>query len=142
MSIQLKGNLKLGPTPGTAVEFGAAITAFVVKTERESVTLPATLATGRASEAAGAMKQMVQIDFFSTTAATSVWAELYDAIITDSAELYFEGTLNPGAVSADNPRWSGYITVMTLDTGATVGALRSQSQTYPVTQAGVTRAIV
>jgi hypothetical protein len=142
MSIQLRGNLKLGPSSGTAVEFGNAITAFIMKTERESVTLPATLATGRASAAAGALTQMVQIDFFSSTAASSVWAELYDAIITDSAELYFEGTLNPGAVNADNPRWSGFITIMSLDTGIAVGALRAQSQTYPVTQAGVTRAIV
>lgn len=142
MSIQLRGNLRLGPTAGTAVEFGNAITAFIVKTERESVTLPATLATGRASSAAGAIMQSVQIDFFSSTAASSVWAELYDAIITDSAELYFEGTLNPGPVNADNPRWSGIFTVMTLDTGIAVGALRAQSQTYPVTQAGVTRAIV
>jgi hypothetical protein len=70
MSIQLRGNLKLGPSVGTAVEFGSSITSFIVKTEREVVTLPATLATGRASESAGAMKQMVQIDFFSSLAAT------------------------------------------------------------------------
>jgi hypothetical protein len=142
MSIQLKGNLKLGPTPGTAVEFGASITAFIIKRTRASVAVPATLATGRESESAGALSEAVQIDFFSSTAASSVWAELYDAIDTDSSQLYFEGTLNPGAVSADNPRFSGYITVLTLDTGATVGALRTQSQTYPVTQAGITKAIV
>lgn len=141
MSIQLKGNLKLGPTAGTAVEFGASVSAFIIKRTRAGVTVPPTLATARGSQAAGALDEAVQIDFFSTTAASSVWAELYDALDTDSSELYFEGTLNPGAVSADNPKWSGKITILSLDTGAAVGALRTQSQTYPVTQAGLTKAI-
>lgn len=142
MSVQLKGNLKLGPSAGTAVEFGASITAFIIKRTRASIAQPATLATGRDTMAAGALSESVQIDFFSSTAASSVWAELWDALDTDSAQLYFEGSLNPGTVNADNPRYSGIITILSLDTGIAVGALRAQSQTYPVTAAGITRAIV
>jgi hypothetical protein len=72
------------------------------------------------------------INFFSSHAAASIWAELYDAIITNTAELTFTARFATGAISADNPEFTGTIIVMSLDTGGTVGELKAQSQTYPV----------
>lgn len=141
-NIQLKGNLKLGADSGSAVEYGSSISEFIIRRQREEITIPATLGTGRKSSEAGALTEHLMIGFHSSTAAASVWAELYDALDTDASTLYFEGTLNPGAVGADNPEFSGTIIVLGLDTGATVSKLREQKQTYPVTVAGVTKVIV
>jgi hypothetical protein len=95
-------------------------------------TIPATLATGETSEAAGAISRSLVVEFFSGTDAASIWAELLDAIETDTAELDFEYKLNSGAVGADNPLFTGTIIVAGLETGATVGTLRQQSQTFPL----------
>ena len=126
--IQLKGNLSLG-----AVDFSASISSMVIKRSRASVTRPPTLANIRETQAAGALQESLEITFFSGTEAASVWADLYDAIDTDSAELAFVGNLNDGATSADNPEFSGTIVVLGVDSGADVGSLRQQTQTYPIT---------
>lgn len=152
MSLQLKGNLKLGPedqsTP-TVTDYSGAITSIVINRERSSVTIPPTLKDARETEKAGPLRESVTINFFSDVDAASIWAELYDAMDTDSAILYFEGNLNEGATGADNPQFSGYFSVLGLETGADVGTLREQSQTYPVyvgdvagpaTTTGVTKA--
>lgn len=132
--VQLKGNLKLGPDVGSAVEYGTAISEFSLKRKRTEIKVPATLATGFESVAAGALSESLGIGFHSSTAAASVWAELYDAIDTDTAQLYFEGTQNPGVVSADNPKWSGTIVILSLDTGGPVNKLREQKQTFPLSE--------
>ena len=133
--VQLKGNLSLGPedqeTPDVT-DYSRYISSLSVMRERTSITVPPNLETARESEVAGPMKETVGMQFHSGVAAASLGAELWDAMDTDSSILYFEGTLEPGAVSADNPKFSGYISVLTLETGADVGTLRQQSQTYPV----------
>lgn len=141
MSIQLGGNFKLGPTPGSLVAYSDYVSQMTINTTRNEVTIPATLGQPRQSSRAGTTQETLTITFFSDFAATSVWAELWDAIYTDDAELAFEGNLEPGATSASNPKFSGTVRVMSLDTGATVGELRSNSATFPVTEAGVVKAI-
>ena len=143
MSIQLGGTIYLGPTSGSKVDFSDNISQMTVNFQRETVTVPPTFGLPRASESAGPEKATVTIEFFSTQAAAAVWHELYDAIKTDSAELYFEGIYNDAAVGADNERWSGTLVVTDLDLApVAVGSLRMQSKSYPVTAAGVTRATV
>jgi hypothetical protein len=131
MSIQRIGSFKLGPT-GSLVEYGAAVTNARINTTRAMQTIPATLATGESSQAAGAIARTLTVDFFSGTAAASIWAELLDAIESDDAEVDFEYKLNDAVVGADNPLFSGTIIVAGLTTGAAVGTLRSQSQTFPL----------
>lgn len=135
MSIQLKGNLSLGPedqgTP-SVTDYSNYITSMVISRERNSIARPATLGTGRETEVAGPIKESLTINFFSDLSATSVWAELYDAMDTDSGLLYFEGNLEDGATSTSNPQFSGWVSILSLDTGADVGSLREQSQTFPV----------
>lgn len=134
--VQLKGNLSIGGT-----DFSASISSIVIKRTRASVTVPPTLANIRETEKAGALQEAVEINFFSSMAASSVWADLYDAIDTDTAELTFSGNLDTGGTDADNPAFSGTFVVLGIDTGADVGSLRAQTQTYPVTAAGITKAI-
>lgn len=137
---QLKGNIKLGVLTAD-LDFSSNITSLVIKRVRESITVPATFGTGRATQVAGALQESLEINFFSSTDAASMWATMYDAIDTDSSELKWEATLNVGAVGPNNPKFSGTITVLGIDSGGTVGTLRAQSQTYPITDAGVTKVI-
>lgn len=134
--VQLTGSLTIG-----AVDVADFVSSIVIKRTRSSVTVPPTLGNIREHEKAGALKEAVEINFYSSLAATSLWADLYDAIDTDSAELAFTGNLNSGATSADNPEFSGTFVVLGIDTGADVGSLREQSQTYPVTDAGIAKSI-
>lgn len=138
---QLKGNIKFGVLTAN-LDFSSNVTSLVIHRTRESITVPATFGTGRATSVAGALSETLEINFFSSTDAASMWATIYDAIDTDTGELKWEATLNPGAVVADNPKFSGTITILAVDTGGTVGSLRTQTQTYPITAAGVTKVIV
>ena len=138
---QLKGNLKLGVLTAN-IDVSDSITSMTIKKVRESITVPATLGTGAATQVAGALSNTLELAFFSSLAATSLWAMFYDAMDTDTSELLFEGTLDAGVVSANNPKFSGVITILGVDTGGTVGALRAQTQTYPITAAGVTKVVI
>lgn len=138
---QLKGNLKLGVVTAD-IDVSASVTSMTIKKSRESITVPATLATGKATQVAGAGSETLDIVFHSSMAAASLWAMLYDAMDTDTAELKFEGTLDEGLVGADNPKFSGTIVILGVDTGGAVGALRQQTQSYPITAAGITKAII
>lgn len=138
---QLKGNIKLGPVTAS-VDYSNFITSLTIHRTRESISVPATFGTGRATQVAGALGESLEINFFSGTDAASVWAMIYDIVDTDASELKWEATLNTGIVSADNPKFSGTITILALDTGGAVGSLRQQTQTYPITAAGITKVIV
>jgi hypothetical protein len=105
------------------------------------VEIPGTLGAPRGSQKAGITNQEVTISFFSDVNAAGLWAEFWDIIVTTSSEFYFEGNLNTGGTSADNPKFSGTATLLNLDTGNPVGDLRSNEVTCPVTSAGVTKAI-
>lgn len=133
--IQLTGSLTIN-----SVDVSSSVSSFVIRRERSAVTVPACLGNITEYEAAGALKESIEINFFSSHAATSFWADLYDAIDTDTAELSFSGTLDAGAVGTDNPSFTGTLVVLGVDTGGTVGALREQSQTFPITSAGITKA--
>lgn len=139
--VQLTGLLKLGADAGTATDVSAFVSKMIVHVSRSEVAIPATLANNTEGVAAGSFQYSLEIQFYSGLAATSLWAKLYTAALTDSAELYFEGQLNSGAVGVDNPKWSGKIVVLTVDTGADVGTLRQQSQTYKSTPAGFTKVV-
>lgn len=138
---QLKGNIKFGILTAN-LDFSNFVTSLTIHRTRESITVPATFGTGRATQVAGALGETLEINFFSGTDAASMWALVYDIMDTDSSELKWEATLNTGIVSADNPKFSGTITILALDSGGTVGSLRQQTQTYPITAAGITKVIV
>lgn len=136
--VQLTGALTID-----SLDVSDYVSKFVIKRERSAVTIPATFGNILESDAAGVLKESLEIEFFSPMTAGQMWAKLYTAINTDTATVTFSGCrLNSAVVGADNPQFSGSIVIMSLDTGADVGTLRMQSQTYPITSAGVTKAIV
>lgn len=132
--IQLEGSLTIDGN-----DVSALVHSFVIHRTRSSVTVPPTLANRREVTKAGALVESVTINFHSSTAATSLWADVYDAIDTDDAEISLVGTLNPGDRGPDNPEFTFDAVVLGVDTGADVGALRQQSITLPITGAGITK---
>lgn len=126
---QLEGVIKFG---SPLVDYGAQIHALRIVRARELVSEKPTFALAEVGDVAGPSRATLTIMFKSSTAAASFWAELWDAIDTDSAELPFEATLNAATVSADNPKFAGTIVVAGLETGGDVGAGREQSQTFPI----------
>jgi hypothetical protein len=139
--IQLEGNIQLGVNEAGATDYSGEITSLRNIRTRNVVTKPATFANAREEEGAGALKEMLEINFLNALTASSLWAELYDAIDTDTGELYWEGTLTSAAVGADNPKFSGTIVVTAVHTGGDVGARLQQRQQYPIV-GGITKAIV
>lgn len=129
--IQLKGALTLTVGEGTPVDVKNWVSTFTIRTSRESVTIPATLGL-EMSTAAGARSDSLEITFHSGVEAAGLWALLYEAISTPTAEVEFSGTMDEGAVSADNLEWSGTAVLLSLDAGGTVGQLRQQTVTLPI----------
>ena len=136
--VQLKFNLKIAPAGEVVADVSSQCSMYKLVTSRESVTIPPNGATARRSAAAGTEGTDLQITFRSNMTAAGLWAVLFEVIKTDDAEIDFEGTMDPGVVSADNPLYSGTAVLLQLDTGTDVGSLRGQTITCPVTDAGVT----
>lgn len=137
---QLKGNLMMGITDAD-VDISEWVTKLTLTRTRESIDIPATLATGQASVAAGAESATLGVDFFSDLSADAPFDLFEQAIESPTSELFFEGTLDPGAVGPDNPKYSGVAIILGLDIGGTVGQLRSQSQGYPIKAGTLTKAV-
>jgi hypothetical protein len=116
------------------------VSKLTINFTRESIEQPATFGAPIKTQVAGTEQDTVELEFFTDITATTIWNELYTAFKSTTGELYFEATYGTGSVSTDNPKWSGKCVVLGLDTYPEVGTLRQQSQTFPVTSAGVTRA--
>lgn len=132
--VQLTGVLTIN-----SVNVAEYVSRMTIKRTRSSVTVPATLGNIIEHEKAGTLKEVLELEFFSPLTAGQLWAILYTAIGTDGATLPFSGRLNADAQGPNNPTFSGSIVVLALDSGTDVGNLRSQSQTYPITSAGVSK---
>lgn len=132
--IQLRGNLKMGiaASPVAVEDVSNYVSTMKIMTVREEVTIPATLGTGRKTSSAGTREDKLEITFHSSMKAAELWAILYEVIASDDSQLDFEGTFEAAVASADNPEYSGRATLLSLDTGADVGALRQQTITLPI----------
>jgi len=130
---QLTGNLKMGVAPGPpATDISQWVTKLIIQRTRDTVDIHAVLSTGIASVAAGAEHDFLIIDFFSDLTASAPFSLFETAIMTPTAELLFTGTLDPGVPSPTNPSWTGTAIILGIDIGGEVGALRGQSQTFPI----------
>jgi hypothetical protein len=129
---QLEGNIQLGTGPGSVTDYSLDISALVINRRRNTVTKPGTFGNPVVEEKASTNQYTVTAVFAGNEGdATGVWAEIWDAMDTDASEVYFEGTFKEGAVSASNPKFTGYIIVTDTDAGGTVGELKQQSKTWP-----------
>lgn len=134
--LQLEGPITIGGN-----DYSDEITSVIIRRRRTGVTAPATYGNARETDAAGAIKEEIQLNFLNGRAATKVWAELWDAIDTDSAELAFTVRLDSGAIAADNPSFQGTMVVMGVEVGGQVTQHNQQSWTFPITAAGIVRDI-
>jgi hypothetical protein len=135
--IILTGSAKFGESATTNTDYSCWVTALTVTRRRNLIDIPATMCDGQASQRAGTTQDELTISWIGDNEAASFWAELWDVIGTDSAELYFECTLKSGSVSTDNPEYSGTIIVAEVPVGGTVGELSTGSATFPVIPPGV-----
>lgn len=132
--LQLEGTILLG-----GVDYSDEITSLLITRRRNLVARPATFGNSRETQKAGTLTEELTINFINGTAAALVWAELWDAIDTDSAELTFSGTLTDAAIGADNPAFTGTCIVTGVSVGGQVGQYNQQTWTFPITEAGIVR---
>jgi len=132
--IQLGGKLEIGPVGGPLVDYSNFVTKFMLDVERNTVTRPPTLGVPTEVDLAGHRKGTLIIAFFSDINAASLWAELYDTIMTDSSQFDWSGLWDSEAVSVNNRRYFGTATLMNLSTGNDVGALRDNEVTCPLVE--------
>lgn len=137
--IQLKFNLQLAPS-GTdpLVDVSEWCSLFKLITSRVGVTVPPSGLTARGWTAAGPIEEQLQITFRSGTDAASLTQTLWEVIHSDEAHIDFTGTMNDGAVDAENPEYSGTAVLLNHELGNDVGALRGQTVTLPIVGAGIT----
>ena len=129
--IQGEAVIMLGPDPGDLTDYTCWISEFVILDTRTTATKAPTFASPAVEEKAAAEQAAVQMSFLAVPSTVSgLWWELNRAKGTRTAELYFEWRGDTAAVSASNPKRTGYIVVTALDTGAPMGP-RRQSKVFP-----------
>lgn len=134
--IQLEGPLTLAGT-----DYSDEIPVCTIVRRRNMTTKPATWGNARASQKAGSITESIRMTFLNDRVAAGVWAELWDAIDTDSGELAFVGRLTTAAVGADNPSFTATIVTPGVEVGGTAGQQNSQTWEFPVTDAGIVKAV-
>jgi hypothetical protein len=127
MTTQLEGVIMIGAT-----DHSASIHSFVLNPVRQLVTEAATYGDATENDKAGAAKCTVTIEAKNELAAATLARALWTAYLTDSAELAFKARYSTGAVSTDNPEWTGNLIVSEITIGTKAGENRILSQTFPV----------
>lgn len=129
--IQLKGNIKLGPSPGELTSYSLYIAQLVITRIRPTV-------AGLATYGNPSPRQLAQADEWSVTIQykyhegdpLGVWLEVWSAMDEEVPELYFSAEYFDGPRGVNNPGFEGYLLVADADAGAPVNALRAQQKTW------------
>jgi hypothetical protein len=127
MSTQLEGTITIGGD-----DYSDEIHSFVINPTREVVTEEATYGDASKVDRAGAASATVTIRCKNDLAAASLARELWTAYLTDTAELAFVAKYTTGAVSTDNPSFTGNLVVTEIMIGTKSGDTRVMEQTFPV----------
>lgn len=127
MSTQLEGVITIGGT-----DYSDEIHSFVINPTRQLVTEDPTYGDASANDKAGASSATVTIEAKNEIAAASLARDLWTAYLTDSAELAFTAQYATGAVSTDNPEFTGNLIVSEITLGTMAGETRRLTQTFPV----------
>ncbi len=129
---QFAGVFELGPDSGSLVDYTCDISGFVITAGRATVVKAPTMSNPVTEQKAAAAFGTVSIVFTSNpNDASGLWAAMYTAQQTRTGELFFQVRYSSAAVGADNPKFTGYMVVAELDTGAPVGEIRRQSKSFP-----------
>lgn len=121
----------LGPDAGDLTDYTCWISEFRIIETRATVVKAPSFGSPAIEEKAAADQAQVAMTFLAVPHASSglLW-ELDRAKRTQTGELYFEWKPATGAVSASNPKRTGFLVVTDLDTGAPLGP-RRQSKLFP-----------
>lgn len=133
--IQLEGTVKFGTTASTTSSATQVHTCMLKRTF-DAVEIRGTFASSRNTTKPGNFQDelTVQYDNDGTAVGSSLSALIHQVAwaATPSNILYFEFTQDNGAVSTDNLRITGTVSVMEAIKGGTVGELREHELTFPV----------
>lgn len=132
MSIQRRIVLELGPDPGSLTDYSCDFSEFVIEKARATVQKAPSFGSPTFEEKAAAGSRTVRLSFLADPhATTGLWRELDAASDSVSGELYFSVRYSDDALSASNPKFTGYIVVTALTTGAAAYQARRQSAVVP-----------
>lgn len=136
MATQLEGVIQLAPAGDTLVDCSAEIYSARVVEERSTNTKRPTFANAVEGAKAGAPRYMLEIEFeeLLDVSTSKAHKAIRDAIRTDSAELDFSLQREPGT---GKEIITGTCVVTGVSTGGEVGAELEQSQSFPLTAAGI-----
>lgn len=124
---QGRGVTKFGGT-----DYSTQVTAVRFRHVRQQADIPQTFGSDTADVEYGAVaSREITVDFLNPTAASSLHKVLADAF-EDDGEVTFDVLLNNASAGTNNLRHTGTMIVSALDTGGTVGEVRSQSRTYRI----------
>lgn len=130
--IQGAAVVMLGPDAGSLTDYSCYISEFVINEQRVLTVKSPSFGSPASEQKAGADTASVTMTYLAVPHGTSgLWWELRRARGTTTGELYFEVKYDNVAVSASNPKYTGYIVVSDLDTGAAGYTARRQSKTFP-----------
>ena len=122
----------LGPDAGSLTDYSCWFTDFTINDVRNTVVKSPTFSSPAVEQKAAAGEASVTASFLAVPdTASGLWWELNRAKDTRTAELYFEWRGDSAAVSASNPKRTGYIVVTGLDSGAPAYQPRRQSRVFP-----------
>jgi hypothetical protein len=123
---------KLGVDAGSLTDYSAQVSEVFINQRRSTVVKAPSFGSTSFEEKAGATGASLSITLDGSPHATAgILAELRAAQATTSGELYFEWRASGAAVSASNPKFTGFIVVSDIDTGGRVGEVRRISKTFP-----------
>lgn len=136
--IQLEGDIKFAtvdPVTGEPDAFTAyndEIAALVINRTRNTVDRKPTYGDARTIKRAADLVETVKVNFVGDeTNVDGIWKLVWDALETAPCILAFQAVYKPGAVSATNPVFTGFVTVVDVDAGAPAGETKWLSKTWP-----------
>lgn len=132
MTIQRRAVVQLGPDAGSLTDYTCDIAEFVINEGRALVQkAPSFGSPAREDKAAAGFASVTMSFLHSPNSSSGLWQELWAAMQTVTGELFFQVRYSDAAVSSSNPKRTGYIKVVDLDTGGPAYQARRQSKTFP-----------
>lgn len=134
--IQLEGLMKFAPvTAGVAgayVDYSSELASLVIGRSRNTVDRKPTYADARTIKRAADLTEQLTVNWLSDeTNATGFWSVVWTALGTPPCDMAFQATYKLGALSATNPGFYGFVTVVDIETGSAAGDSNWKSKTWP-----------
>lgn len=118
--------------PDAYVAYNDEIAALVINRTRNTVDRKPTYGDARTIKRAADLVETVKVNFVGDESnVTGVWALIWEALGTPPCTLAFRAVYKPGAVSATNPCFVGFVTVIDVDAGAPAAESKWLSKTWP-----------